>query len=170
MNATVDTSTDEWRDLVKRQTHLEKELAQVGASQENLTRELGAVRYDLRAVMQKLNEPAPATNWVGIGSLILTSMAVVGALFVFALNPVKGEVTRLQGIRDAQITPERQETAQIARLDERTLWLTELVLRGLDIDIEEGYIEGTLESLTDQVESIDRLGSRKWNRPNVSDD
>lgn len=99
----VDGVTPEnWKDLVTRQAHLEAEVAKLGTGQEALLRAQSTMSENIQRIVERQSEPPPATNWVGIGSLVLAGMAVMGSLFVFALAPVKEDIARVQVLNDRQ--------------------------------------------------------------------
>lgn len=76
-------------DLVGRVTLLEREVSDINANVSSILTQQRTILDALAGIEDRLNRPPPATNWVGIGTLVLSTAAVIGALGVFALDPVR---------------------------------------------------------------------------------
>lgn len=141
--ANVDKNEEQqWTDLFKRQSHLEAEVTGLKRGQDSLQSTLiefsQEVKSELRGLRTELNKPVPATNWIGIGGLILSAMSVMGALFLFSLSPVK------QDTRDTKL--HMREINEVIFKHESRLSKTETLAEQLDL----------------RIEDIDKGGSRKW--------
>lgn len=101
----------------------------------------------LNQLATRVNQPAPATNWIGIGTLILASCGVFGALGVSALDPVR-ESTRSN-------TADLRELSGFLGGNARTLSATEAKLTFYD-----QWINSIQSANTRQQQEVSALRER----------
>lgn len=184
----VNSQSSDLGEIARNQTSTDQKLdgfiVRVEDSMRNITN-------GLKAISDRVYQPAPAPNYVGVASVFITALTTMVGFVYLTVAPLDERDKELaialtRSIENsenrfvllAQELNIRQKSIGgiLAKQEWNQTWLGTIeeqlnLERARNADLEErvSRTEGRVELLIDRVKDIDSAGSRRWNRNRIED-